>query len=350
MNVGNTFLLLNRRRILLLILSWEMQMSNNTPFELKHVSIRLAEEASFLSNERITSPQDAVRIIGNEISKFDREVMCVLNLTTAGQPINFSIVSMGAIDQTLASPREMFKASILSNAAQVIMLHNHPSGDVTPSKNDVMVTNRMIELFDKIGIQLSDHIIVGANEDGKYYSFLNENMFYHTEQKWSADLSDVHFNVAENTQYKAYDMMPNKALKDFVPNFGTKEDNNAPSSERYVFTTHKGQKVELDEADMYRVHQHYIEQMTANYLRENHPAWTEEKVQTIAVEVRRQMLKNDFSEEEAIEEVLSEFESMQYVELASKQVPDTDGFMTDYTMYRDSFTGEYWEIRKHIHL
>lgn len=120
-----------------------------------------------------------------------------------------------------------------------------------------------------------------------------------------------------------------------------KEEKIRPSTERFVFTAHNGQKVELNEADMHRVYQHYIEQMTANYLRENNSTWTEEKIQAIAVETRRQMLKNNFTEKEAIEEVLTEYENVHYVELTSKQVPDSDGCMTDYTMYRDTFTGEY---------
>lgn len=313
-------------------------MNNEKTFELKQVSIRLVEDAPYLSKEKIISPKDAVRVIGKEISKFDREVMCVLNLTTDGKPINFSIVSIGAIDQTIVSPREMFKSSILSNAAQVMLLHNHPSGDVTPSKNDVSITNRMIDLYDKMGIQLLDHIIVGQDE--QYYSFYSKNMFIHTGQAYSTELSDINFKVAENNTYGRDDMISN-SKRQAVPNFGTNKGLHTPSPEYFIFTSHNGQRVELNGADMRRVKRYYEEQCTAEFLRENNPMWTEEKVQAIAIEARNLMFKNDYTEADAIYIAKEEFEHTHYVELATKSVLDSDGFMTEYTMYRDTFTGKY---------
>lgn len=78
--------------------------------------------------------------------------------------------------------------------------------------------------------------------------------------------------------------------------------------ERFLFKTEKGVEVELNENEMHLVHQHYMEQATADYLRENHEKWSEEKVQEIALETRRQMLKYAFTEEEAIEEALKAYE------------------------------------------
>lgn len=78
--------------------------------------------------------------------------------------------------------------------------------------------------------------------------------------------------------------------------------------EKHLFRTSSGIEIELNENDMHAVHQHYIEQATADYLRENHANWTEDKIQVIAIEARRQMLKHDFTEEEAIAEALESYE------------------------------------------
>lgn len=77
---------------------------------------------------------------------------------------------------------------------------------------------------------------------------------------------------------------------------------------KHLFRTSSGIEIELNENDMHAVHQHYIEQCTADYLRENHADWSEDKIQVIAIEARRQMLKYDFAEEEAIDEALEEYE------------------------------------------
>lgn len=88
--------------------------------ELKNVAVRLVEQPSFLSDEKVDSPQAAVRVLGKELKDYDREVLCVVNLNTKSRPINASIVSMGILDGALAHPREIMKIVILSNAAQIL--------------------------------------------------------------------------------------------------------------------------------------------------------------------------------------------------------------------------------------
>lgn len=89
---------------------------------------------------------------------------------------------------------------------------------------------------------------------------------------------------------------------------------------KYIFRTAAGIEVELNENDMHAVHQHYIEQCTADYLRDNHTNWSEDKVQVIAIEARRQMMKYDLSEEEAIDKALETYEK----ESSEKQNKETD--------------------------
>ena len=74
------------------------------------------------------------------------------------------------LSETMVHPREVFKASILSNASSVICIHNHPGGDVTPSDPDIAVTNRLTECGKILGIEVADHLIIGGR-DGTYFSF-----------------------------------------------------------------------------------------------------------------------------------------------------------------------------------
>ena len=85
----------------------------------------MVKEPSLYSAEKIRTPDDAIRVISEELATYDREVFAVLNLKTNGQPINLNICSMGTLDASVVSPREVFKSCILSNSAAFIALHNH---------------------------------------------------------------------------------------------------------------------------------------------------------------------------------------------------------------------------------
>lgn len=149
--------------------------------ELKIVSVRLAEERSLFSPSPIRTQEDAVKLMGRELSQYDREVLCVLNLNTQGQAINMNIASMGTINASLAVPREIFKASILSNAASIILMHNHPSGDATPSAQDHEITRRLVKCGNLLGIRVLDHLIVGGGS-GTFYSFLEQGAMPQLDQ------------------------------------------------------------------------------------------------------------------------------------------------------------------------
>lgn len=146
-----------------------MQMKKN-PFELEVVSIRLVKDAPLIGGHPITGPEDAVALVGEYLCEFDREVLCVINMKADGTPINCHFASMGAVDQSVAHPRELFKSSILSNAAKLMLLHNHPSGMLMPSKSDTQVTDRMVKLGELMGIPVIDHVIVGG-DNSQYFSF-----------------------------------------------------------------------------------------------------------------------------------------------------------------------------------
>ena len=139
-------------------------------FELDVVSVRLVKEAPLLSARKINSPEDAIEVVGEYLCEMDREVICVINLKGDNTPINCHFASMGAVNQAMAHPRELFKSSILSNAANMILVHNHPSSNLQPSNADTVLTDRMIQLTGLLGIPLLDHIIVGG-DNREYFSF-----------------------------------------------------------------------------------------------------------------------------------------------------------------------------------
>lgn len=162
------------------------------PFKLEVVSVRLVKDAPLFSDHKIKSPEDAVKTVGDSLCEMDREVLCIINLKSDGTPINCSIVSMGAVNQTIAEPREMFKASILSNAAQMIIVHNHPSGSLEPSKEDTMITDRMLKLTGLMGIKLVDHVIVGG-DNSRYFSFCEKKMLEYPQIYFSTEYSALDF-------------------------------------------------------------------------------------------------------------------------------------------------------------
>ena len=92
--------------------------------KLEVVNIRLVKEPSLYSEQTLNSPQAVVELMAKELSQYDREVFCILNMKNNGQVINMNLVSVGTINASLVIPREVFKSSILANASAIIGLHN----------------------------------------------------------------------------------------------------------------------------------------------------------------------------------------------------------------------------------
>ena len=143
--------------------------------ELEVVNVRLVKEPSLYSPEPIHSPDDVLKVIAKEIATYDREVFAILNLKSSGQIINLNICSIGTLNASLVSPREVFKSSILSNAANFIAIHNHPSGNPSPSSEDIDTTKRLEMCGGLLGIEMLDHIII-AGETGERFSFRENGM------------------------------------------------------------------------------------------------------------------------------------------------------------------------------
>ncbi len=116
----------------------------------------------------ITSPKDVADMLMEQMRFYQKEYFKVLLLNTKNQVIASEIVSIGSLNTSIVHPREIFNIAIKRGCASIILAHNHPSGDPTPSKEDMEVTSRLVEAGEIIGIKVLDHLIIG---EGRYYSF-----------------------------------------------------------------------------------------------------------------------------------------------------------------------------------
>ena len=115
----------------------------------------------------INSPQDVFNLLA-DIQLLDREHFKALNLNTKNQVLTVDTISIGSLNSSVVHPRDLFKIAIKRSAHSLIIAHNHPSGDLPPSKEDLEVTKRLAEAGKILGIELCDHVIIGTQ---KYISF-----------------------------------------------------------------------------------------------------------------------------------------------------------------------------------
>ena len=134
-------------------------------------TVKLVKETSvrYDYERKIKTPEDAVRILRTVLELQDEPVekFGILALDTKNRVIGVHIISVGTLNSAMVHPREIFKAAILNNAASIICFHNHPSGDPSPSSEDMDVTRRVVESGKMLGIDVLDHVIIG---DPRYVS------------------------------------------------------------------------------------------------------------------------------------------------------------------------------------
>ncbi|EJL46589.1 DNA repair protein [Brevibacillus sp. CF112] len=146
-----------------------MKTINEVAKRINIVRLKMVRESSLLyPQRRIRMAVDAVGLFQKFLQETDREEFLLLCLSTKNEPTAIHTVSMGSLDSSIVHPREVFKVAFLANAASVIVAHNHPSGDPTPSEPDLEVTKRLQEAGELLGITVLDHIIVGT--EGAYVS------------------------------------------------------------------------------------------------------------------------------------------------------------------------------------
>lgn len=129
---------------------------------LSELAKRLAK-ASAAAGLNFSSPDSIAQYYMEDMRHQNTEVLRLLLLNTRSRLIGESIISTGTVDTALISPRELFIEALQRGAVSIVLLHNHPSGDPTPSRADVRITKRLYEAGSMIGIELLDHIIIGNN-------------------------------------------------------------------------------------------------------------------------------------------------------------------------------------------
>ena len=132
------------------------------------VSVRLVKESSMLYKRRsIGSPADGYEIFKDFLEDLDREAFIVISLDTKNQPLSINVAHIGNINSSIVSPACVMRVALLSNAASIMVAHNHPSGNPEPSEADLITTKKLEEVGDLMGIRLLDHLIIG---DGHFIS------------------------------------------------------------------------------------------------------------------------------------------------------------------------------------
>ncbi len=164
---------------------------------LQHVHIKLVKDSEIDTSINIRSPEDAVACIRDFVSEFDREMFIVISLKTDGTPINFNICSVGSVSNTFVSVKDVAKVAILSNASQIIVMHNHLGKNVLPSKEDKMATAKLLKGFEFVGIAVLDHIIVSGSTPN-IYSFLRNDILKSTDELSYEDVLDNYKVIYEN--------------------------------------------------------------------------------------------------------------------------------------------------------
>ena len=116
----------------------------------------------------------------------DREQFCVIMLNAKNQIIGVNIVSVGSLTSATVGPMEVLKPAILANASALILVHNHPSNELTPSDSDIHITRKIIRAAETMAIQVHEHLIISMDDD-QYYSFADHGIIsdiYADVKKW----------------------------------------------------------------------------------------------------------------------------------------------------------------------
>jgi len=133
---------------------------------------RLAAE-EMLDRPVIKTAKDVARLMMPDMQSLDREHFKIILLNTKNHVLQTHTVSIGSLNASVVHPRECFRPAIAAQAAAIILVHNHPSGDVEPSAEDMSLTRRLMSAGDLLGIKVLDHVIIGGN---KYFSIVDKGV------------------------------------------------------------------------------------------------------------------------------------------------------------------------------
>jgi DNA repair protein RadC len=125
---------------------------------------------SLKSKNRILKALDVFDMFYEKLKDEKKEHFFIILMDTKNKILSYQKISMGILDASIIHPREIFKPAIKNSAAKIILVHNHPSGDPLPSNEDILITEKLIEIGELIGIEVLDHVIIGD----KYWSYVED--------------------------------------------------------------------------------------------------------------------------------------------------------------------------------
>jgi DNA repair protein RadC len=131
--------------------------------------------ASLINNNRVTikSPVEVSSLVMEEMRHLKKEVFKIILLNTKNHIIKYLNVSVGSLNSSIVHPREVFSEAVKTGCSGMLLVHNHPSGDPEPSREDIETTQRLINAGNILGIKVLDHVVIG---DGKYISFKEQGL------------------------------------------------------------------------------------------------------------------------------------------------------------------------------
>lgn len=148
-------------------------------YSVKEIQLTVRDASSLpceilpIVNRKFRNSSDIVKAV-SDLNTLDVEVFMIFHLDSKNVIRAWQVISIGTINASLIHPREVFRAAIINGAVSIVGVHNHPSGDPTPSSEDVTITLRLEDAGKIVGIHVLDHIIIGANE--QYFSFADRGL------------------------------------------------------------------------------------------------------------------------------------------------------------------------------
>lgn len=139
-------------------------------FEL---SRRIGNSEKWYSHKKITSPEDLAQLFIPILRDENKEKFIVVCINSSNQIIKYEIISIGNLNSSIVHPREVFKTAIDNNSASIFLIHNHPSGNLEPSREDITITKRLVEVGNIMDIKVLDHLIIAG---GDFTSFVKNRI------------------------------------------------------------------------------------------------------------------------------------------------------------------------------
>ena len=146
------------------------------PYRISRYRLLLVKDGTVPTSwdRHVRQPRDVANFMAPLAAGLDREYFWCLALDGKNRASSLHVVSIGSLTAALVHPREVFKPAIISNAAAIVLIHNHPSGDPTPSAEDLSLSRRLCEVGDLVGIKVLDSIVLG--EAGSFRSLADDGL------------------------------------------------------------------------------------------------------------------------------------------------------------------------------